>query len=121
MLKIVFGEGNLTPAQAIKILQAIPDLVPASAKTKAKAIEFNGPLNTEKEPGNKPATEPAAPAVKSGKLDYNKDVRPQALKLAKTNEAALRKIYADFGVNVGTELKPEQWAGALKAINEALG
>jgi len=66
----------------------------------------------------KPAATPPAPAT--GKtLNYDTDIKPVALALAKKNRPALTAIWAEFKVKVGSELKPEQFEAALAAINKA--
>lgn len=69
----------------------------------------------------KPEEKPAAtPPASTGKaLNYDTDIKPVALELAKKNRPALTAIWAEFKVKVGSELKPEQFEAALAAINKA--
>jgi hypothetical protein len=53
-------------------------------------------------------------------LTYEKDIKPIALALAKSNRQALLDIYKKLNVTVGTEIKPEQFADAKKLIDAAL-
>lgn len=66
-----------------------------------------------------PAGKAAGKANGEAKIDYAKEIKPLALALAKSNRTKLLEIYKHFGVNVGTELKPAQYAEAKKMLEEA--
>lgn len=66
----------------------------------------------------KPAA-PAAPAPATTEIAYDRDIKPIALALAKKDRNKLLAIYKELGVNVGTEIKPEQFAKAKQMIEEA--
>lgn len=67
----------------------------------------------------KPAPKAEAPAAQPAAIDYEKDLKPLALALAKKDRAKLTAIWAELGVRVGTELKPEQFAQAKQLIEAA--
>lgn len=92
----------------------------AGAKAGKPATEAEPPPATQ--PTRAPATQPtrAKPAAESAGIDYVKDVKPKALELANSNRPALLAIYKKFGVSVGTELKPNQYADALRMIEAEL-
>jgi len=71
-------------------------------------------------PTAKPAV-PAKPAT-GGALDYEKDVKPLALRVAKDKKReGLVEILTQFGVAQANLLKPEQYGPFITACNKALG
>lgn len=77
----------------------------------AAPVPVTEPVKAEPAAGNTTAGTPV--------LAYDKDIKPLALALAKKNRVALTEIWTKFGVKVGTELKPEQFAAALADIQAA--
>lgn len=67
----------------------------------------------------KPAVQPQPAPATATKLNYETDIKPVALALAKSNRPALTAIWVEFGVKVGSELKPEQFEAALAKIQAA--
>lgn len=68
-----------------------------------------------------PAADKAKTATTTTALDYEKDVKPLALKVAKEKgRNALIAINAEFNVAQANLLKPEQFSGFIAACNTAL-
>lgn len=64
---------------------------------------------------------PKAPAAQGAALDYEKDVKPLALRVAKEKKReGLVAILDKFKVAQANMLKPEQWAEFIAACNAAL-
>lgn len=82
-----------------------------------------GAAVTGKAPAEKPAAGKAAtpPATTGGALDYEKDVKPLALRVAKEKQRdGLVAILTTFGVAQANLLKPEQYGPFITACNTAL-
>lgn len=74
-------------------------------------------------PSAEPAKTPAKTEVKAtgGALDYEKDVKPLALRVAKEKKReGLVEILTKFGVAQANLLKPEQYNDFIAACNKAL-
>lgn len=67
----------------------------------------------------KAADKPTPPAATGAALDYDKDVKPIALALAKQDVEKLRTILTKYGISKASEAKPEQYAALVKDIEAA--
>lgn len=107
---------------AVKALHAHLAGAPAATPLSAKLDKVEAKIAETAKPA--PKTEPkktaAAPAPKADAVDYEK-VRAAVLALcaAKGKPAGLA-VLAEFGVEKATELKAEQYAEALAALEAAL-
>jgi hypothetical protein len=71
--------------------------------------------------GKPPAAAPKPPAATGGALDYEKDVKPLALRVAKEKgREKLIEILGEFKVAQANLLKAEQWGLFITACNKAL-
>lgn len=78
------------------------------------------PAASDKPAAPKAQEKPAAATTTGDKvLNYDADIKPMALALAKKDRTALTKIWEEMKVKVGSELKPEQYAEALAKITAA--
>lgn len=97
--------------------QALRDL------TIALAANHKPAKATDTPPAAAPAAQaaPKAPAATGAALDYEKDVKPLALRVAKEKKReGLVAILDKFKVAQANMLKPEQWAEFIAACNAAL-
>lgn len=68
-----------------------------------------------------PAAAPKAAPATSAALDYEKDVKPLALRVAKEKTRdGLIAVLSEFKVAQANLLKPEQWGAFIAACNKAL-
>lgn len=100
-------------------------IIALTAAIAAAAGNKTGPAPAAAPAAAKPAAEkPAEQTVreaKTGPLDYEKDVKPLALKVAADlKREGLLGILGKFGAANAQALKPEQYADFVKACNEAL-
>lgn len=105
-MKVTFD--TLVPAEVAEVQRLL-----------AAAPQANRPATLPNAAAKPAAAKPAAAAGNG--LTYEKDVKPLALALSKTQPGydALRTIWAGLGVTVGTELKPEQFSDAIAQIKQA--
>jgi len=93
----------------------------AELKTKLQAAlqEFTGgaAVSTPAKPAA--AAAPKAPA-KPATPDFKEEVAPLILKLAEKGREKVMAVFSTFGVAKGSELKPEQYAEAIAALNTAI-
>lgn len=87
------------------------------------AVAPNTPPAPKAAPQPKAEEKPAAPATTTPppatEIAYDRDIKPIALALAKKDRNKLLAIYKELGVNVGTEIKPEQFVKAKELIEAA--
>lgn len=90
--------------------------------TLTKALVEYGRPSTPPAPKAEPApTKPVTGKAEAPKaLDYEKDVKPLALKLVAKDKPKYQEILKKYGVPGGPALKSEQLAGALVDIQAAL-
>jgi hypothetical protein len=106
LIAAIAGAGVFAPSEP-QPLSPAQDKAAAAAHIKAKAEKAEAKADPKEEP-------------KVEAVDYEKHVKPAALKLAsKKGRDALVGVYTAFGVSA-IDAKPEQYAGLLAAINEAL-
>lgn len=93
----------------------------ATMKQLIAALQAGARAVTDK-PAAAPKAEPKAPpTASSAALDYEKDVKPLALRVAKEKgREALVKILEGFKVTQANLLKPEQFGDFTKQCNTAL-
>jgi hypothetical protein len=90
------------------------------AKPDARPVGSTSTTSAAAAPGAYAAKSAAEVTSKhGGALTYETDVKPIALALSRKSRPALLVIWQKLGVNVGTELKPEQLAEAKKLIEAA--
>lgn len=100
---------------------AAPAVEPSDKPAKARKPKPEASAEPQAEPALEAAAEPVAEPVA---LTYDGDVRPAILALAKADAndtTRALEILNRFGVSNGSNLKPEQFAGVVAAIREALG
>lgn len=98
------------PARPTPTTAPKPSAQPAASSTKQ-------PAAPARPAAARPSPTPAAsPSSAGGEIDYERDVKPLAYKLAQSNRPRLLEIYKQFGVTVGHELKPEQLPEALALL-----
>jgi len=113
---------NTEAVKALHALLAGSQLGAVVASAKAAPAPAAAPAAPAKEA---PKPEPKAPEQTTSApatttaLNYEKDIKPIALALAKKSREKLTEIWGKLGVKVGTELKPEQFAQAKALIEEA--
>lgn len=101
------------PASVTSIDTAKPK---AEAKKPDAAASKPSTGDTKESPAS---SAPAATGESSGAIDYEKTLKPAALKLAADKgRDALVAVYTKIGVSA-KDAKPEQYAELLAAINEA--
>lgn len=110
MFKITI-EGKTTAELKSNLLAAAQDIGGAAPST---------PSTTSTDTKKPAATAGKAAKAETPALEYKTDVGPLILKLANKNRDAAVAVLSTFGVAKGTELKPEQYAEFVVAVNAAL-
>jgi hypothetical protein len=96
-----------------------PSKEEAAAKSEATTITPAVQAELDRVKAANAAKTEAAPTAVA--LDYEKDVKPLALQLAKAKgRDALIKVLGEFGLAQANQAKPEQFAAIVAKINEAL-
>lgn len=101
------------------MLEAKIDILTAAILALTAAMQGGKPAQAAPQQPAKDKTPPAAPS--GAALDYEKDVKPLALRVAKEkNREALVAILGTFKVAQANLLKPEQFGPFITACNAAL-